>query len=143
MKKILTVVLLLVISLAQTTYAKNSIEQQCALNGVDLNQAVTFVSNLHAALKTNDKEKIADFIAYPLRVNLTLRNGKNTIRYIKTKKNFFKSYDFLFNTRTKQRLLNESEIFCNYQGAMLSDGLLWFKTDDNRARVITLNINKQ
>jgi hypothetical protein len=140
MRNILFVILLFFIS--HTVYAQNSTEQQCAYNGVDLNQAINFVSNLQAALKNNDKEKIAGFIAYPLRVNMALQNGKSTTRYIKNKKNFIKNYDSLFDARARQSLLDENEIFCNYQGAMLSNGLVWFKTDDNKVRIIALNINR-
>ncbi|MGG4221161.1 hypothetical protein ABEW32_23385 [Paenibacillus jamilae] len=94
---------------------------------------------LQKAVADNDKEKVADYILYPLRVNdveksLTIPN----------KKDFMAKYDQIFTDAIREALVNQKtdELFVNYQGVMVGSGELWLRrATDNPKHFGVFSIN--
>lgn len=133
--------------LAQTNNVNGShqntkqMTQQCSANGIDYQQAVTLVLKLQTTVKQNNKKAVAQLIAYPLRIN-TFANNKISHRYIKNKTVFLTQYNSIITHELKKRILalTPEDIFCNYQGAMISNGDIWFRSDNNtELKIFSIN----
>jgi predicted lipid-binding transport protein (Tim44 family) len=96
---------------------------------------------LQKAVADNDKEKVADYILYPLRVNdsekeLTIPN----------KKEFIAKYDQIFTEAIRKALVNQKtdELFVNYQGVMVGSGELWLRrATDNPKLFGVFSVNQE
>ncbi|WP_312372331.1 hypothetical protein [Lachnoclostridium sp.] len=77
---------------------------------------------LRIALRDNDRDTFADYIAYPIKVRI---NDKKT--EIKNKDEFIKNFDDIMNEDVKNTFLNQKldEFFVNYQGIMVGNGQFW------------------
>ncbi len=137
MKKILLLILLTLTFGYMQNASAFSEQDSCVNNGINYALATTLLNDLKAALIQDDKNKIADLISYPLRVNDA--NSKRHV-IVKSKTEFLQKYDTLFSTPNKKRLLGSNNIFCNFQGAMLGGGAVWFKTKENSAKIYVINI---
>lgn len=109
-------------------------KEQCEYNDIDYEVATKFVSDLKLALNKNDKNTVANFISYPLRVNTAPRKYFQ----IKNKKEFVTKYNTLFSADIVKSIKNDNNLFCNYQGAMIGAGV-WFKTNDHKAKIFVIN----
>lgn len=78
----------------------------------------------------NEKDSVANLIAYPL-----------AHPRVKTKKAFLDSYDRLFSEKVKKALKEQklSQIFRNYQGAMIGNGELWFSGSKGVYKIFAIN----
>lgn len=112
---------------------------QCEFNGINYDQAKTFVSQLKEDIQKNDADKISELISYPLRVNTGSRHGKTIYYFIKTKKEFLHDYPTIFTEKNKARVLRDQSIFCNYQGGMLADGFIWFEMGAHQMVIFSIN----
>lgn len=119
--------------------------RQCDVNGINYQNAVDFVKECQAAVKVDDAQKIADLVDYPLRVNFSA-NGEKKLKVdhknIANKEQFIKNYNVIFTKEFKLKLLRQdpANIFCNYKGAMIVDGGLWFSEKNKKMLIIALNI---
>lgn len=115
--------------------------RQCELNGINYQNAVNFVKECQAAVKLDDAQKIANLVDYPLRVNFS-SNGKVDYKSIANKKQFIKNYNAIFTKDLKLKLLKQdpANIFCNYKGAMIADGSLWFAEKSKKMLIIAVNV---
>jgi hypothetical protein len=109
-------------------------KEQCEYNGIDYAVATKFVSDLKSSLKKNDKNRIANFISYPLRVN----TAPQKYFTINNKKEFVAKYKSLFSKDITKSIRNDNNLFCNYQGAMIGAGV-WFNTNDHKAKIFAIN----
>ena len=135
-----SLVALLSCSITFSSLPTLSPEKQCQTNGIAYQAAKTFVKNFQSALKKHDVDKISKMMHYPLRIN-----AKNGTSYIKNKKAFSQKFNTIFTKRMQAQLLQATttNIFCNYQGAMISDGAIWFNTNnDSSIKIISINIEE-
>jgi len=79
---------------------------------------------LQKAVADNDKEKVANYILYPLRVN----DSEKSLT-IPNKKDFMAKYDQIFTDAIREALVNQKtdDLFVNYQGVMVGSGELWLR----------------
>lgn len=112
-----------------------TIQEQCEVNGIDYKVAVKFIADFKDALEKGEKNIVADFISYPLRVN----TGHNSHRIINSKETFLTQYDMIFDQPTIQLITSDNDIFCNAQGAMIGAGKVWYKTSNNTAKIFVIN----
>jgi hypothetical protein len=108
------------------------------LQGADFAQkSRTFLSELQNAVKAEDKAKVAAMISYPL---LVIDGSRKT--HIKTKAEFLNQYDAIFEAHVRQAIARQSAkcLFGNYQGAMIGDGEVWFREQQNGTmKIVTVN----
>ncbi|MGW8959369.1 hypothetical protein [Paenibacillus sp. NPDC055715] len=98
----------------------------------DPNAFLNTFKALQKAVADNDKEKVANYIFYPLRVNdsekeLTISN----------KKEFIAKYDQMFTDAIREALVNQKtdDLFVNYQGVMVGSGELWLRRDTDNPKL--------
>lgn len=74
------------------------------------------------ALKDNDKDMFADYVAYPIKVNI---DGERTD--VKNKEEFIKKFDIIISEDLKNKFLNQKveDLFVNQYGIMVGDGEFW------------------
>lgn len=127
------------------TYANeaSTIPNNCGVNGIDYNKAVELVMQLQNAIKLDDPKKISSLIHYPLTVNKINKSPKlkPTKLIIKNPTSFIKKYNLIITKEMKDKILaqNPQDIFCNYQGAMIASGAVWFNTDNKNKGIFTIN----
>lgn len=78
---------------------------------------------LQQAVADNDQATVAEYIAYPIRVNI----DGNKVE-IKNEKEFIEKYDKIMTDPVKEAFINQKieEVFVNYQGIMVGSGEIWF-----------------
>ncbi|MCT4508092.1 MAG: hypothetical protein N4A48_04910 [Tepidibacter sp.] len=86
----------------------------------------------------DNKEKVSEYIIYPLRVN----HDKCSTE-IKTADEFIKNYDSIFTEEVKKALLNQEvkDTFVNYQGVMVGYGEIWFGSSQDSSKYGIIAIN--
>ena len=86
----------------------------------------------------DNKEKVSEYILYPLRVN----HDKSSTE-IKTPDEFIKNYDNIFTEEVKKAFLNQDvkDTFVNYQGVMVGDGEIWFGSSQELSKYGIIAIN--
>ena len=118
-------------------------EQLCEGSTVDNQGAKTakaaraFLAQLQTAVQSNDKDKIAGMISYPLNV---IRGGKRA--RIRDKQTFLARYDNIFDEHIRQTILKQSArcLFGNANGEMIGNGDVWFsEMGDGSVKIITVN----
>lgn len=97
---------------------------------------------VNSAVASDDKEKLADHILYPLAVN-----GPKPLS-IETKEQLIEQYDSIFTASVKEALANqkEDELFVNYKGVMVGNGAIWFgvvanEGDKEKYGMIAVNLD--
>ncbi|MDQ0496837.1 hypothetical protein [Paenibacillus brasilensis] len=87
---------------------------------------------LQKAVADNDKEKVANYIFYPLRVN----DSEKSLT-IPNKKDFIAKYDQIFTDAIREALVNQKtdDLFVNYQGVMVGSGELWLRRDTDNPKL--------
>jgi hypothetical protein len=108
------------------------------LQGADLAQkSRAFLSELQNAVKAEDKAKVAAMISCPL---LVIHGSRKA--HIKTKAEFLGQYEAIFDAHVRQAIEQQSSkcLFGNYQGAMIGDGEVWFREQQNGTmKIVTVN----
>lgn len=119
-----------------TDKAATQLEQQCSFNGVNYTATTDVVKKLQTAVKQGDKKEVAQLISFPLRINKLIK-GKMVSLYVKDATSFINQYNTIITDNMKQRILmaDPRDIFCNYQGAMISNGDVWFKQSKDNSSI--------
>lgn len=136
---ILVLSLLFCSTFVYASNAKNTIqspldftpEEACSFNGINYFKAVKFVKKLQAAIKMDDKNAVANMVSYPMKIN-KLNNKKVLVHFfIRGKQEFLQQYENILTPKNKKYILDNDpkDIFCNYQGAMVGAGTVWFEDD--------------
>lgn len=108
-------------------------------NGFSYQASVDFYTELQRLLKAGDKEGLADLANYPLRVN----GSKGKALIVKDKAAFLKSFGQIYSPAVVAAVLavDPRNLFCNYQGVMLGDGILWAdRTAKGHQGIISVNV---
>ncbi len=69
-----------------------------------------------------------------------IRGDRKT--HIRTKAAFLNQYDAIFDAHVRQTIVQQSAkcLFGNYQGAMIGDGEVWFREQQNGTmKIVTVN----
>ncbi|NGZ74962.1 hypothetical protein [Saccharibacillus alkalitolerans] len=87
-----------------------------------------YYANLKRAVAKGDKAAVAARVHYPLTVYNGDDDAKTKKRVIKTKAQFLNNYNKIFTEDIRESLADTSfsELFVNWQGAMVDDGDIWF-----------------
>lgn len=123
--------------MTSSAFSATDEEKSCAENGINYQHATSLVSEIKTAVQADDKKALANLMDYPVRVNRDRKDGGNS--KIKNAAGFVKQYDKLFTVARKKAVLDNKEIFCNYQGGMIAGGFLWFRDGKDRAKVFVIN----
>jgi hypothetical protein len=122
------------------TISIHSLQKACGFNGIDYAQSVKFVTQLKLALVNDNKLMMAKMGDYPIRLNY---NNQSKISYaaIRNQQEFIKLYDKIFTIKMKNKILhsNSQNVFCNYKGAMIANGIIWFRTNTTQTRFFAIN----
>jgi hypothetical protein len=101
-------------------------------------KANAFLASLKAAVKAQDKRKVAGMARYPLLVNLSKSH-----KQIKTAAQLIAEYDRLFTTSIRKAIEEQTSacLFANWQGVMIGNGEVWFDEQPNGSmKIKTLNV---
>ena len=118
-------------------------DEPCQGSTVDLQGPKTakaaraFLAEFQAAVRANDKQKIAHMVSYPVNI---IRSGKRT--RIHDRQTFLARYDSLFSERLRKVILDQSAhcLFGNANGEMIGNGEVWFsEMGDGSVKIITIN----
>ena len=101
-------------------------------------KAESFLGALKAAVKAQDKRKVAEMSRYPLLVNMLKGH-----RQIKTSAQLIAEYDRLFAPSIRRAIEQQTPacLFANWQGVMIGTGEVWFEEQANGSmKIKTLNL---
>jgi hypothetical protein len=89
----------------------------------DCPDAIAFLAKFQDALKRNNHEAVALLVNYPLRV--TGAAGKTQVR---SRAQLLSSFDGIFTATVRSAILKATpdDVWGNYQGFMIGDGVIWF-----------------
>ena len=83
---------------------------------------------LQAALKADDRGKVADAVLYPLRVNGWMGDAepKATVQF-SSRPEVLENYDEIFTSQIKETIIQQKieKLFVNWQGVMVGNGEAW------------------
>lgn len=133
----ITLVFFYLLFTVTTLHAMPTQEDICEHNGINYKVAKDFYVKLQSLLRTDEKNKLASYVSFPLRVNERHGNKSKTY-YVRNKDAFLSAYPTLFNNQMKTILMT-SDVFCNYQGAALGNGNIWFRTTNDSAKIFVIN----
>lgn len=121
------------------TYAKLSAHDTCTFNGIDYDAAIEFMLTLQAALNDDKPAAAANLANYPLKVNSVTSDHQTYTYRLKNKREFIQAFPDLFSSSMREKILKDNKVFCNYQGAMLGDGAIWFNTITGKGKIFLIN----
>jgi len=101
-------------------------------------KANAFLASLKAAVKAQDRGKVAGMVRYPLLVNMSKSH-----KQIKTAAQLVAEYDRVFSTSIRRAIEEQTPacLFANWQGVMIGNGEVWFDEQSNGSmKIKTLNV---
>lgn len=126
---------LLFISISRFTFAVN---RYCDVAGFDDQESVEkFADKFKHAVVNRDKDIVASMILFPAQAIF-----KDKTIIINTKEEFLKLYDTILDKDLINKIsrANTHKMFCNYQGAMIGDGDVWFSKIDDSIKVTAVGV---
>ena len=114
-------------------YGNVNAESYCGPGGYDA--AVAYMTKLQTALRTGD-ETVADLVHYPLRLNKA-----GGYREVANKTELIANFSKIFTSSTKRGILSADpgEVFCNDDGDMWGDGIIWVGEYDEGLALDVIN----
>ena len=112
-------------------------ESMCAAPHAGYDAVRSFYADVRTAMLGGDPAEIAAFMAFPLRVN-----GKKT-RVVSSREQFIRERARILtpDVVAHVRAADPGQVFCNSQGVMLGNGVLWAEVQDNdRLAVWVINL---
>lgn len=113
-------------------------ESHCLAPRAGYDAVRDFYTRVRAAILAGDPEQVADLMAFPLRVN------DETTRVVKNRTQFLSEYARILTRDVVERVrrAEPAHVFCNAQGEMLGDGVLWAELQPNeRLAVWVVNVD--
>jgi hypothetical protein len=113
-------------------------ESHFKANGYAYKASVDFFTEVQRRLAAGDKPGVAELANYPLRANLTVKRAV----IAKDRAALVRDFDRLFTPAVIKTILEADprDVFCNYQGIMLANGVLWADNADGKhLGLITIN----
>ena len=105
---------------------------------------IDFLLEIQDSLRTDDKEKLASLVYYPI----TIRFDGNNDKEIQNAEEFIANYEKIVTPEWKDIILSQepAKLFTNWQGVMVSRGELWFTAvcidkscQDAKLYIVTIN----
>ena len=94
-------------------------------------------ADLQAAVAANDRNKVADDVLYPLRVNgwRDEIKGKATVQF-SSKQEVLDNYDEIFSPQVRAAIVQQktADLFVNWQGVMVGKGEAWLSVSSKEPR---------
>jgi hypothetical protein len=89
----------------------------------DCPDAIAFLAKFQDALKSNDHEAVALLVNYPL-----LITGAAGRTHVRSRAQLLATFDGIFTTTVRSAILKATadDVWGNYQGFMIGDGVIWF-----------------
>jgi hypothetical protein len=115
-------------------------ESTCVPSHAGYDAVRSFYADVRTAILGDDTEKVAAFMAFPLRVN-----GKRT-RVVSSPEQFVRERARILTPEVVARVRDSDpgQVFCNSQGEMLGDGVLWAEVQANdRLAVWVINLGPE
>ena len=114
--------------------------KQCAAWNINYSNAKDLGVRLKIMARKNDSRGLSDLMHYPLQVNII----QNPIQHfvIKDPVDFVARYNTVFNDALQKNLAAadvKKNIFCNAQGGMFGEGVVWFNSYDNLLLINVIN----
>jgi hypothetical protein len=107
-------------------------------------EVIDFLLEIQDSLRTDNKEKLASLVYYPITIRLEGNNDKE----IQNAEEFIANYEKIVTPEWKDIILSQepARLFTNWQGAMVSRGELWFtpvcinqSCQDAKLYIVTIN----
>ncbi|MDF2684620.1 MAG: hypothetical protein K0R47_5810 [Brevibacillus sp.] len=97
----------------------------------------TFYGKLQKWVSKGNKEAIARYVQYPLRVN---KDGQS--RFVANEKQFVTEYDQIMTEKVRHALQQQDvkQTFVNYQGVMVGSGELWIRQNGDKFVIVAVNL---
>jgi len=108
-------------------------------------EVIDFLLEIQDSLRTDDKEKLASLVYYPITINSF--DGNND-KEIQNAEEFIANYEKIVTPEWKDIILSQepARLFTNWQGVMVSRGELWFTAicndkncQDAKLYIVTIN----
>lgn len=108
-------------------------------------EVIDFLLEIQDSLRTEDKEKLASLVYYPITINSF--DGNND-KEIQNAEEFIANYEKIVTPQWKEIILSQepARLFTNWQGVMVSRGELWFTAvcidkscQDSKLYIVTIN----
>lgn len=117
----------------QQQYAAD--RHQCEISGEDYDQAVQFVRKIQQAVQNDNQSAFLALGAYPVRFN---QGGHSSMLL---REALAKQYDEILTLKLKKAILAQDpqDIFCNFQGAFIAEGGVWFHANQQQYGFFVLN----
>jgi len=87
------------------------------------------IEKIYKAIVENKSKALADLMKFPTTITISGKENK-----FETKAKFLEKYSNIFTKAYRENIAKEkpsSDMFSNYQGIMLGDGIIWFTEDGN------------
>jgi hypothetical protein len=99
----------------------------------------TFFADVQALVGADDKEKLAEYIQYPMH----FFEGDKKDAPIKDSKAFIAAYDRIFTKEIKEMLKTQTlkDLFVNYKGISVGSGAIWFSVDE-KGKIAIMTVNQ-
>ena len=109
-------------------------ESNCAGLLAGYNAVRAFFTDVRSAIIARDAPRTADLVAFPLRVN-----GGNT-RMVLSRDQFLSERAKILTRDVIERVhaADPGQVFCNWQGNMLGDGVLWAELQPNNQLAVSV-----
>jgi hypothetical protein len=133
--------------LASSASAESEVDR-FAVAGITEAEARSMLEALQDALRSDDHEKVAGLVEYPLRVN---SSGAHTL--ISDRGRLLSDFASIFTSEVRQKVLAQQfdELFVNWRGVMVGNGAVWFSgicdpdsptgtCKNARVRIIAINL---
>ncbi|HET8781221.1 MAG TPA: hypothetical protein VFM63_02295 [Pyrinomonadaceae bacterium] len=115
--------------------------ERFAAAGLTNGEVETFFKDFREAISAGDKKKVASLVSFPIKVTLP-SDAKRTIR---TKADFIKSYDQIFDDEFRQLIVKTevTDLWARWTGVAMPRGEIWFagvgKTKPAVIKIIAIN----
>jgi hypothetical protein len=117
---------------------EEAIAQRLAIAGINDPQAVKdFVAEMNSAAAAADPQAIAALVHYPFAI---YDNG-NIVKTYETSADLLADFDQVVTPSviTAMSQATYEDLFINYQGAMISNGAVWFGQFDEGLKILAIN----
>jgi hypothetical protein len=122
-------------------HSRGQEDERFAAAGLKNGAVETFYKDFREAISAGDKKKVASLVSFPIKVTLS-SGAKRTIR---TKADFTKSYDQIFDDEFRQLIskTDVSALWARWTGVAMPRGEIWFagvgKTKPAVIKIIAIN----
>ena len=107
----------------------------CAGPGKRYDALVGFFRAFQRAVALGQRDQVLEMLHVPLRV------GRGEEGILRSRDRILADYDEVFDESFLQQLkaIDPRRVFCNWQGVMIGEGMVWAEVYDGELKIITIN----